>query len=385
MGNGMYLRPDRRSPASWTNLLAAWTLLLGLSGCETLTTPDWYLALQRPRVDLPPPQQASPEIIQVAGWIADQPPEPGTLAGDCLSAKILFQQGEYEKAARVFRWLAAKAEKEKNTEILEECLYHQGECLYQLRQYPKANECFVKLLKVNPATRYRAEAIKREFEIAQHWLEVTREAMRDWREFEEGKRWVVMPRLIHFEPEMPWFDVENHTLKAFETIYTQDPTGPEAVQALYLAGGINFFRQRYQDADTFYSLIVENYPKSPLAPQALELAIQSKINQIGGTDYDGRKLVEAREMVDLALRSYPELRDKEEFLKRTLFSVTEQQAEKDFKIAEFYRRTHHPGAAYFYYEIVRRRYAGTPWADKALARIMEIRGAVEEEVAKPMD
>jgi outer membrane protein assembly factor BamD (BamD/ComL family) len=367
----------------WGPRLAPLAWLFVVTGCETLTTPDWYLALQRPRVELPPPQAA--EVIQAGLWTSDQPPEPGTLAGDCVSAKILFQRGEYEKAEQVFGWLASKAEKEKNQEVLEEALYHQGECLFQMRKYPKANDCFVKLLKVNPSTRYRSEAVKREFEIAQHWLEVTRQAMRDWREFEEGKRWVVIPRLIHFEKEMPWFDAENHTLKLFETIYTQDPTGPEAVQALYLAGGINYFRERYQDADTFYSLIVENYPKSPLAPQALELAIQSKINQIGGTDYDGRKLVEARQMVDLALRSFPELREKEEFLKRTLFSVTEQQAEKDFKTAEFYRRTHHPGAAYFYYEIVRRRYAGTPWAEKAMARIMEIRGAVEEEAARPVD
>ena len=42
-----------------------------------------------------------------------------------------------------------------------------------------------------------------------------------------------------------------------------------------------------------------------------------------------------------------------------------QQAEKDFRTAEYYERTGHPGSAVFCYELVRRRYAGTKYADIA--------------------
>jgi hypothetical protein len=58
-----------------------------------------------------------------------------------------------------------------------------------------------------------------------------------------------------------------------------------------------------------------------------------------------------------------------------------QQAEKDFRTAEFYRRTKHPGSAYFYYEIVRRRYPGTPLADKATERMKELEAQHEKEEA----
>ena len=44
---------------------------------------------------------------------------------------------------------------------------------------------------------------------------------------------------------------------------------------------------------------------------------------------------------------------------------TAQQADKDWGFAEFYRRTGHPASAYFYYEIVLRRYPGTSYAKKA--------------------
>src|SRR5262249_13178749 len=88
----------------------------------------------------------------------------------------------------------------------------------------------------------------------------------------------------------------------------------------------------------------------------------------------------ARIMVDTALRTYPELAQKESgFLEKQLGSITLQQAQKDFNTAEFYRRTGHPGAAYFYYEIVRRRYPGTKAAELAVERMEEVREAAERE------
>jgi hypothetical protein len=55
----------------------------------------------------------------------------------------------------------------------------------------------------------------------------------------------------------------------------------------------------------------------------------------------------------------------------------EQQAEKDFKMGEFYRRTGHPGAACFYYEVVCRRYPGTQAAKQAGQRLCEVRKKAE--------
>jgi len=125
---------------------------------------------------------------------------------------------------------------------------------------------------------------------------------------------------------------------------------------------------------------VQFHPNSPLAPEAVRLAIISKHMSTGGPDYDGRKVAEARIMVDTALRTYPELAQKESgFLEKQLGSITLQQAQKDFNTAEFYRRTGHPGAAFFYYEIVRRRYPGTKAAELAAEKMEEVREAAERE------
>src|SRR5437762_4570070 len=208
--------------------------------------------------------------------------------------------------------------------------------------------------------------------------------MAEYREKREGKRHVVVPAVFHFEKKKPLVDEEGRAMQALEQVHLNDITGPLADKALFLAGGVKFFREDYREADHYFSQLVEQHKDSPLAPQAIELAIISKHMSTGGPDYDGRKVAEARIMVDTALRTYPELAQKEAgFLEKQLGSITLQQAQKDFNTAEFYRRTGHPGAAFFYYEIVRRRYPGSKFAELANDRMVTIRREAEAELNNP--
>src|SRR5262249_23218816 len=112
------------------------------------------------------------------------------------------------------------------------------------------------------------------------------------------------------------------------------------------------------------------------------LGIQCKHLSTGGSDYDGRKTAEARKMVTAALYTYPQLGNDKEmraYLENQMGSINVQQAEKEFKMAEFYRTTGHPGSAYFYYELVRRRYPGTKYAKLAEERWNELRAKIEQE------
>jgi outer membrane protein assembly factor BamD (BamD/ComL family) len=360
-----------------------------VTGCQHTSLDNFsFDGMSKPRVELPPPP--SEAVFRAGHWEQDTPVQPGTLAGDFASAKVLFDRGEYADAEDVFHWLAKRAERkdEKSVmpqNILEQCLYYEAECLYAQGHYPKARDTYFKLLKEFPSSRFRSEAIRRQFDIADFWLKDTRTEMEEQKEVDAGTRWMTTPHFMHFAKEKPTFGEEDYAVKACEGIYTQDPAGSLAPEALYRAGGVSYYRERYKEADDYYSLIVDSYPKSPLAPTALELALQSKIKVTGGADYDSRKLAEARTLIDRAMRSYPEVKndpEKRAVLQQTLVDINNQQAEKDFKIAEFYRRTNHPGAAYFQYEIVRRRYPGTDWADRAKDRLVEIRDKVELENAK---
>ena len=62
-----------------------------------------------------------------------------------------------------------------------------------------------------------------------------------------------------------------------------------------------------------------------------------------------------------------------EFLDRQQKMVRLQLAEKDYAIAEFYMKRGATASAWFYYEMVRRRYSDVPAVhDQAIARMKEI-------------
>src|SRR5262249_29366804 len=162
----------------------------------------------------------------------------------------------------------------------------------------------------------------------------TRTEMEQTKEEKEGKRWVVWPEFMHpIDKTKPFFDEEGRALEKLEQVRYNDMTGPLADKALFLSGSIKFFRKDYREADHYYSQLVEMHPNSPFATQALKLAIISKQMSTGGAAYDGRKVAEARRLVDSAWRNYPELATKEaDFLNRQLYSISMQQAAKDYEV-----------------------------------------------------
>jgi RNA polymerase sigma factor (sigma-70 family) len=60
-------------------------------------------------------------------------------------------------------------------------------------------------------------------------------------------------------------------------------------------------------------------------------------------------------------------------LKDRLAALNEAAAEKDFEVAEFYRRTGHADSACFYYETVCRRYPDSRWASRAKSCLAELK------------
>jgi hypothetical protein len=231
-------------------------------------------------------------------------------------------------------------------------------------------DTYHKLLQDFPTDPHRREACQRMYEVADYWLDDFRDEL-EKRADEKGiLRW--HPRWPNpFDRSKPFLDQEGRTLQALENIHTQDVTGPMADKALFWCGYVNFVRGNFQESDHFFSMLVEMHKESPLRPQAIAYAIQAKNNATGGAVYDARKCAEALQLVHMAEATVPELTQDPAMadkLTRAKFAIRSQQAEKDFRTAEYYERTSHPGSAVFYYELVRRRYAGTRYSDVANER-----------------
>jgi outer membrane protein assembly factor BamD (BamD/ComL family) len=306
-------------------------------------------------------------------------PASAPINADLAAAHAEYRQGAYKTAERLYHKIADNT---KNPVLIaEEARYYEAECLRLQERYPKAADTYARLLLDFPSGTHRDLACQRMFDIADGWLEDTRQEMEQFQEKKEGKRWIVWPSLVHLEKTKPLIDEEGRAEEKLEQVVYNDITGPLADKALWLLGSVKFYREAFKEADEYFSQLVDRHPNSPLAPKALELAIISKNLSTGGSDYDCRKVLEARMLIDNALKNYPTLAaQKEDFLHRQLINISKQQAEKDFKIAEFYQRTGHPGSAYFYYEIVRRRYPGVqPYFDKATERMHELRAKLEKE------
>lgn len=297
-------------------------------------------------------------------------------------AHELFRQQDYEKAEKIFKNIADN--KHNSEQLAEEARFYQAECMYRQKKYPGAADLYAKLLIDFPSGAHREPSMKRMFDIANYWLDDTREDMRREREAREGKKvpfeW---PTVMHFEDTKPLVDERGRAVEKLEQVVYNDPQGPLADEALFLAGSVKFYEKNYREADEYFSQLVQFHPNSRYAPKATELAIVAKYMSTGGPDYDGRKAAESRNLIFKAQDQYPELAAKKsDFLARQLASVTLVQAEKDFSIAEFYKRTGHPGAAYFYYDIVRRRYPATPLAPKATAALHELEEEQDKKRAK---
>lgn len=298
---------------------------------------------------------------------------------DLEAARKLHQEGKHREAERAFHKLA---ENNKNPmPILEEARYYEAESQRLQGDYRNAEATYKRLMKDFRTGRYTDQANRRLFDIANYWLDDTRELMAAYEEKREGKRFFVFPTsFMHFGKDKPFLDTEGHAVQAMEEVRLNDINGPLGEKALFYLATVKFFREDYREADYYYTQLYQNYPNSALAPKAVKQAIVCKQIVNGGSEYDTRTLVDAQKLLDTAQRAYPSLANKEdEWIRRQLTAINLQQADRDLKIADFYKRTGHNGSAYFYYELVKRRYPGTSYYKEAVARMDELKTGVEQE------
>lgn len=298
---------------------------------------------------------------------------------DIEEAKQLYQSKEYAKAERMFN-LIAKAKK-LPVDVQEDAVFYRGECQRLQANYREAEGSLKLYIKSYPYGRHTKMANERLFDIADYWLNPTRERMKRAEDEREGRSagFAMPASWFHFSRDMPFNDVEGHAIGILEEVRLNDIKGRLAERSLFYIATIKFFNADYKEADFYYSQIVEHYPQSDLCATSMKQSIICKQIVNGGTAYDTRLVEKCRSYLEEFSRAYPG--KDQEWIRSQLISINHQQADRDFNIAEFYRRTGHPGSAYFYYEIVRRRYPNTEYARRAEAHMNDLRSRVSADQA----
>jgi len=328
--------------------------------------------------DTKPAKPASGEITQVGH--AELPGSPVQHEG-LAKAEDAYRHEEFAKAGEMFEEIADDTK--NRPEVAERARFYQAECLRRQNYYPKAVDAYHKLLQDFPAGLYRQQAIGQMYLIASEWLQPVRDEIAELTKPEKERKpksWAEGIVPVNFDRKLPTVGTEERALQTLERVYFNDPTGPYADKALFMLGRVYYHRENYKDAARYFQQLAEAYDRSPLRDEALKLAIIAKNNSTGGPQYDGRDAAEAMRLINNAKATSPTLaRENGKLLDEQALMVRYQQAEKDFETAEFYRRTGHPGSAWFYYELVQRRYAGIkPFADQAKARQAELRVELDE-------
>lgn len=351
--------------------------------------------------------------------------DPETEA-EFTAAESQFQQGDLKSARKTFAKIAKRL---KGKPLGESAQFFLAECDFQSGDFVSAHDEYEQLVADYPGSRFLDRVVTREYAISRQWLVASGMEISPVREetsasltpgsFRNKGPELIMPKLPN-EPgpadnskdpavkqtgtesgesisnaaqlandlpvppdRVPWYarfsgllprlDVRGHALAALEHVRHHDPTGPLADDATMLLADAYFQFKDYDTASVYFDQFLTDFPKSPMYREAQEKAILAKVNSYVGPEYDSQQLDKARELIQQTLASYPNRpRDEQKRLYHLLDLITDQEAERAYLVAEYYKRTGKAMAAEFYFGKVIQKYPNSQWAEKSREHMIEV-------------
>lgn len=342
-------------------------LLFGCAGCASLTGAqnDESSTAQRDLLDLDRlPQDLESSFKTLIGKGVDpQKARELYVAGEqqyqqALEAERDQQPDLFVQAAKQFQ---EAADRWPDSALEEDAMFMAGEAYFFADMYPKANDCWERLLKKYTNSKHLDAVESRRFAIAQFWLDLSNKSPEAFWAFN------------FTDQTRPTRDTFGNAVRVFDRIRLDDPTGKLADDATLAAANAYFAQQRYLDADNFYADLRKTFPASEHQFAAHLLGVKTKLLSYQGTDYSGVPLDEAEKLIKQLRRQFPQAAERErEYLTRAYAEVRFKKAEREWNLGQYYDRRGEYGAARFYYDILVRDFAETPFAEQAKARLAEV-------------
>lgn len=349
---------------------------LALSGCASTKTAkagddqltDIYAQQKTSRFNWMGKKKQPPRVID---------PEAGLDEYD--AAVVLYNEKKYDQAVEEFKRIAKKYEYHP---VEEDALFMVGECRYQQKLYPWAQDAYGALVTKFPSTRHLDKANKRVFNIATIWLNGSQVENKETGELlQVSAEEVDKPGTVKrndpnpyplapnfFDRSRPTFDTAGRALKALKSVWMNDPTGPLADDALMLTAVYYTRKENYSEADHYFQLLRQEYPQSEFAQTAFVVGPQIKLASYDGAKYDARNLNEADALLRSTINLYPELPEREDLEKKRVL-VRELGAERLWARAQYYEHRTKLKSAAIYYELILQDYPESNYRDKAVERL----------------
>ncbi len=240
--------------------------------------------------------------------------------------KKLVDAGEPEKVLRAIEQLKTDfpdiAGADFDAFIDAEMLLARGKLTKAVRQYEK-------FLDDYPASPLRDAALQREFGIASDYLAGRR------------KRVLLVLNLRRYD----------EGVKIMEKISDRAGSTDIAKRASVAVAGSFEKRRKYEEAYLKWSEILNRWPAGQIAKDALAAMARTKYATFRGPAYDATGLISAKSYYENFKLRYPEEAQKLQ-VDDILLRISEQLAEKQLGIAQYYDRTGSKVPASLYYQLV---------------------------------
>jgi tetratricopeptide (TPR) repeat protein len=268
----------------------------------------------------------------------------------------LVQAGEAKAAKEVARQLQSEFPDRVGPDL---DLFVAGELHYWADRYGKALVKYEKLLKEYPGSEFADEAMDREYEMAQAYL--------------QGRK----KTLFGFIKLSGYAEGVEIMEKISDRAGLDEPNGVGLNAAVAVAEHYERTGQ-YLDAYLKWSEIASYWETGPLAKRAMfrmaedNLAAYNEHRPGERHRFDASKLTTARSYYEKYLALYPEDAAKEN-VPAKIKLIDELMAYKQFKIAQYYRHVGKDRAAYLYLDMVIQNWPDTEAAEMARQALAEQR------------
>ena len=224
--------------------------------------------------------------------------------------------------------------------------------------YMKAHEWYARQLDEFPAGELFTEALEREYQIADAFLEGRNQV---WEIFEV---WSI---------EIVRLSATAEAIEILMRIAERAPTSELAERALLRIGDYHYEDENYLRAAEAYDEYLAMFPKRPRSPYAQLRAARAIYATYRGARYGSLPLEDAHRRFNDFAAAYPD-RTRAEGIGKILDEIRDRRAEADYYVAELFERIGHPKAARSYYNQAAKRpvYGQTIWTIRAEAAVKRL-------------
>ena len=270
------------------------------------------------------------------------------LANDPQGQYILAMSDVKQKLSSGDKGEALKALKKLKTDFQDMAgpdldAYIEAETLYAKRNWSKATKKLQAFVKAWPESPFYASANERLFSIGTAFLQGQKRQV----------LWVL------------WLPAFDEGVNIMRDIADRAGTGPMGLRALTVLAETYEKKNRYPEAYEVWSEVSDKWPTGEIGEKALLRMAQCLHAAYKGPYYDASWLVSAKAYYEDYRNRYPN-KAAQSKTDETIGLIVEQQAYKNYNIAQYYDKTDHPLAANLYYQ-----YVLDSWPNSRSARMTE--------------